>query len=501
MKRFTALFLLSLFACVIFAPSAWADVAINETNFPDANFRSYVSDFDTDKDGSLSDGEIAAVKESYVIDRGISSLKGIEYFTALTELYCYSNALTALDVSKNTDLTLLYCYKNQLTTLDVSNNTALTKLRCYSNQLTALDVSKNNALEYLDCNGNQLTELDIRNCPNLTLGNLTVDSTVRIIHGNMDGLPAFGNHSLVLSVQLGLDFYATIPEGTNTENAYTDFTINGKTGNPSMFSNAEEVDNNRRFTCYINSVQMADTITAKFCYNGDKGTAIQDYTVKEYLDTIINSTQATITESTGISATSADLLIALAKAIEDYGHYVQIPLSAYNGWTLGTDHATMDCVNENIDSDSAEVAEKLRKYALVKDIDGSGIEKLEYDLDLDSETALEIYLTPGEGAGTVKAFITDDDNEFDGKTNMAVYDSSANEYVITIGGISAHKLGKVYTVNITTSMGSTFTVKASALSYSDAVMQTSDDADLKRAVIALYKYYTATMAYRGEATD
>ena len=33
----------------------------------------------------------------------------------------------------------------------MSNNTALTDLRCYYNQLTSLDVSNNTALEYLDC--------------------------------------------------------------------------------------------------------------------------------------------------------------------------------------------------------------------------------------------------------------------------------------------------------------------------------------------------------------
>ena len=80
---------------------------------------------------------------------------------ALTRLGCYSNQLTSLDVSKNTVLTELSCYGNQLTSLDVSKNTALTKLDCYGNQLMSLDVSKNTALTKLDCGGNQLTSLDV----------------------------------------------------------------------------------------------------------------------------------------------------------------------------------------------------------------------------------------------------------------------------------------------------------------------------------------------------
>ena len=138
-----------------------AGVAIDDTNFPDANFRTIVEHYDTNKDSSLSDTEIAAVEEIDCYDKGISNLKGIEYFTALRSLSCGRNQLTALDVSKNTALTYLHCSYNQLTSLDVSKNTALTKLYCYNNQLTSLDVSKNTALTNLNCWGNSLTKLDV----------------------------------------------------------------------------------------------------------------------------------------------------------------------------------------------------------------------------------------------------------------------------------------------------------------------------------------------------
>ena len=138
-----------------------AGVAIDNTNFPDANFRTFVKNFDTNKDDSLSDTEIAAVEEIDCYNKGISNLKGIEYFTALRSLNCGYNQLTALDVSKNTTLTKLDCKNNQLTVLDVSKNTALTYLRCNRNQLTSLDVSKNTALTKLYCSTNQLTSLDV----------------------------------------------------------------------------------------------------------------------------------------------------------------------------------------------------------------------------------------------------------------------------------------------------------------------------------------------------
>ena len=138
-----------------------AGVAIDNTNFPDANFRTAVKKFDTNQDSSLSDTEIAAVKKINCSNKGITNLKGIEYFTSLNILRCTDNQLTALDVSENTALTKLNCCFNKLTSLDVSKNTALTELNCSINELTSLDVSKNTALISLSCVCNQLTSLDV----------------------------------------------------------------------------------------------------------------------------------------------------------------------------------------------------------------------------------------------------------------------------------------------------------------------------------------------------
>ena len=143
------------------AGTAWADVEINEENFPDEKFRSYLLSQDYGWDEKLTDSEIAGLRMMSVWSKGIQSLQGIEYFTALLKLDCYDNQLTSLDVSKNTALIELDCYKNQLTSLDVSGCTALTGLNCSSNQLTSLDVSKNTALKTLYCFDNQLTSLDV----------------------------------------------------------------------------------------------------------------------------------------------------------------------------------------------------------------------------------------------------------------------------------------------------------------------------------------------------
>ena len=106
-----------------------AGVAINSTNFPDKAFRDIVSDeCDTDKNGVLSESEIAAVTKLYVSESGIASLKGVEYFTNLVILQCTNNQLTELDVTHCPDLQKLSCYHNDIHELDISKCYAL----CYA---------------------------------------------------------------------------------------------------------------------------------------------------------------------------------------------------------------------------------------------------------------------------------------------------------------------------------------------------------------------------------
>lgn len=144
-------------------------IAIDKANFPDDIFREYLLGQDYGKDGVLTEREIMNITEMDVYDMDISSLQGIEYFTALTVLDCDDNELTTLDISKNTALVKLYCSVNHLTSLDITNNVALKRLSCYDNELTSLDVSKNTALTYLDCEENKITALDVSMCTELEL--------------------------------------------------------------------------------------------------------------------------------------------------------------------------------------------------------------------------------------------------------------------------------------------------------------------------------------------
>ena len=145
------------------------NLKISEINFPDENFRNRLLNQFYGSDGVLTEEEIAEVTQIDVIGKGIESLQGIEFFTALKYLYCSDNQLTSLDVTKNTALQRLDCDGNKLTSLDVSGCTALQRLDCNSNKLTSLDVTKNTVLTSLYCNSNQLTSLDVSGCTVLAM--------------------------------------------------------------------------------------------------------------------------------------------------------------------------------------------------------------------------------------------------------------------------------------------------------------------------------------------
>ena len=141
--------------------AAETGVPLDAAHFPDKAFRSEVQQYDTNNNGTLSQQELTAVTTINVPGCDIKSVKGIEYFTALTVLYLGGNQLSSLDLRHNTKLTELYLDANQLSSLDVSHNTALEWLYLSGNQLSSMDLSHNTALEWLWLYDNQLSSVDL----------------------------------------------------------------------------------------------------------------------------------------------------------------------------------------------------------------------------------------------------------------------------------------------------------------------------------------------------
>ena len=158
---------------------------INEDNFPDANFRSYIITYKASGRNVLTVEERSKVETIEVEGKNISRLEGIEAFPNLKELKCGNNSIQNLDLRQNPMLKKLKCNKNQLTQLDLSKNPQIHYLYCSDNQLEQLDVSHLNDLENLYCSNNNLEQLDVKNskwlreldCSKNRLTELDVDVT------------------------------------------------------------------------------------------------------------------------------------------------------------------------------------------------------------------------------------------------------------------------------------------------------------------------------------
>ncbi len=153
------------------------DIVIDETNFPDDNFRTWLIN-NTDKDMILTEAESSSFVSMNLSNQCISSLEGIEFFINLQELECDNNGLSELPELPTT-LTSLNCCNNSLTELPdlpsgllmltCDNNrlttlpelpTGLVSLTCSRNSLTELPVLPSSLTE-LNCNDNRLTALTL----------------------------------------------------------------------------------------------------------------------------------------------------------------------------------------------------------------------------------------------------------------------------------------------------------------------------------------------------
>ncbi len=89
-------------------------LAIDETNFPDEAFRSYLLAQSYGTDAILTDDELENISTLTLNDLGISDLTGISHFFALENLYASGNQLTTLDLEGLTMLENVEVMDNQL---------------------------------------------------------------------------------------------------------------------------------------------------------------------------------------------------------------------------------------------------------------------------------------------------------------------------------------------------------------------------------------------------
>ena len=152
----------------------------------------------------------------------------------------------------------------------------------------------------------------------------------------------------------------------------------------------------------------------------------------------------------------------------------------------------MDSVDAYAESDFDTVRAAVAGHVISKDIEGTGVSDVKYTLYLNAETTIEVLLTPESGKSISNVKVN-------GKDNGAEVDGI---YRVEIAGISAHKLGNIYTITGSAGGSKDFTVKVSALSYVQGALNDDDETiEMKCAVTSLYKYYDATKIYRDNRPD
>ena len=294
--------------------------------------------------------------------------------------------------------------------------------------------------------------------------------------------PEFKTQSLVLADSIGVNFFLQLPEidGIDWSESYMTFTIFGIDGCTERCDYDPDFMNPGHtyygFTCYVNAAQLADTITATFHY-GPGLKVEKTYSVKEYLGTY-DEYKSSFDPKTQ----------AMIEALADYGHYVQAFLAAQKNWTYGVEHEEMDkYYTESYDIDTIKAA--AADYAIVRVNESNGdVEKITYSMAVDSATAILVYFKPAaDYTGTLTV-----------KVNGEDYTATAvnGRYEVRIPDISAHQLGRTFTIVATTEHG-TATAEVSALSYVVGSLNAYASVPLTaNAMASIYRYAMAAEEYK-----
>ncbi len=296
--------------------------------------------------------------------------------------------------------------------------------------------------------------------------------------------PAFMTQSLVLEGQIGVNFFVRLPQDARYTYTGVDFTIDNTDGADTSVAFSPDMDTNSngyyRFTYYVRSIEMADTITAtlKYTENGEDKTLEKTYSVKEYFATF-DEYENQFDEKTK----------NLIKAVADFGHYVQAFLNTTRTWTIGVDYTEMDKFYTTYTAEDIEAAQTaLAAYNVVKQ-QTADIEKITYTLVLDSSTELRVYFKPANGYTGSFSFTVN------GAAAEGVLQADGR-YMVSIKDIAAHHLSTVYTVSAHTTAGES-SIELAALSYVNAMITSYASNELAvKAAVAIWRYSKYTDEYK-----
>ena len=328
--------------------------------------------------------------------------------------------------------------------------------------------------------------------------------------------PTFRSHSLSLDGQIGVNFYLELPAGFDYADAGMTFAIThgACTESVPFVASGEQAtpkndDGQYRFTCYINSIQMAETITATFHYkmNGNEYTVTNAFSAADYFAYYDNNPTA----FNNLDATTRDLI----HATKNYGYYVQQFLQPEKNWTFRTDNDPVTAgykaltgpygtelpEETTVRSDNANVIPFTKTNSTANYLE-TMFEKVTYSLVLDSATTIKVFFKLNSGKSMPDVSLPEGVSYT--KTQQA-----DGRWVVAITNIKADHLGDPYTITLGSNDA---TVKVSVLSYVNSMLNEVDanapngawtnnnhkaapDA-WDNAALAIYSYWSCAKAYR-----
>ncbi|WP_461810688.1 InlB B-repeat-containing protein [Faecalimonas sp.] len=175
-------------------------IALDEVHFPDESFRREISkQVDENKDGVLSNEEIKSADYLKISDVEVKNIKGIEYFTEITNLTINNTSLSSLKLTGLDKLERVY----------INNNS----------KLTSIDISNHKTISRINYSGNsKLKTLDFRGCDNLKVGWHSVNQETVYLSAGMTqyiGCSVIKEHTGNIVIDLD-NLYTINPDGSKS---------------------------------------------------------------------------------------------------------------------------------------------------------------------------------------------------------------------------------------------------------------------------------------------
>ena len=318
-----------------------------------------------------------------------------------------------------------------------------------------------------------------------------------VIHAPMRKV--FRTQSVLLSGQIGVNFFVDLT-GLDTSKCEMHFKVGKSTKeqidtfDPNFHSSITKT--NFGFTCFINAIQMADDITAELYCDG-KLISAKQYSLEEYVKYFERSDS---TQDGNVAA------LRIIRAMIDFGYYAQQYLFSENTSLAQTYTEVKRYYATQYDFESIRAMTESHSLSKAenKNISDSDIDRITLQLALDSATALLINLYMKENTESVpeirvgsETLTPTSEPIVSGRYTWSLTDTTSGgttrRYQLRIEGISPHNLDQQFSISGTA--GGAFTIKASAFSYVNIAIASSNE-KLQKLGAALYMFHKAEVEYR-----